>query len=530
MKAQRKHSAILWLGAASVGLMVACGSNGVSGSASTGVALTESPVLGTVTLNDSSAQPQTRTVDMQADGQFSLDVDGLVAPFVLRADWTDDTGARQIYAVAEGRENLDINSISDVAFTGACDGEDEHQVFDHSDSKRKHSASTSASAMIVKLHTALAPLFERYGIANPKADKAAVRALLKDVQVTKDHGTVTVTNRATHGVIFVGPLSDLASGIFSAENMPAGPGGLPGTCTSFTYSPFGLCQPDGSRARTVLTSLPDACTGGVPVTTEACNYLPPANSCTSFTYPDFGACQPGNSQSRTVLTSLPVNCTGGSPITSQACTYVPPVNACTSFTYSAYGSCQSDSTQSRTVQASLPAGCTGGSPIISQACTYVPPVNTCTSFTYSAYGSCQSDSTQSRTVLTSLPASCTGGSPITSQACTYIPPVSTCTSFTYSAYGSCQSDSTQSRTVLTSLPASCTGGSPITSQACTYVPPGIDGSALYTQYCSGCHGNSYKGAAASDTKSAIDNNVGGMGSAALRALTPAQLDAIAAAP
>jgi hypothetical protein len=384
MKAQRKHSAILWLGAASIGLLVACGSNGVEGSAATGVALTESPVLGTVTLNDSSAQPQTRTAAMQSDGQFSLDVNGLVAPFVLRADWTDDSGARQIYAVAEGRENLDLNSISDVAYTGACNGEDEHQVFDHSDSKRKRSASTSASAMLVKLHTALAPLFERYGIANPKADKAPVRALLKDVQVTKDHGTVTVTNRATHGVIFVGLLSDLASGIFSAENMPTGgTGGLPGTCTSFTYS-------------------------------------------------DFGACQPGNSQSRTVLTSLPASCTGGSPITSQACTYVPPVNACTAFTYS--------------------------------------------------------------------------------------------------AYGSCQSDSTQSRTVLTSLPASCTGGSPITSQACTYVPPGIDGPALYTQYCSGCHGNRYKGAAASDTKSAIDNNVGGMGSAALRALTPAQLDAIAAAP
>jgi cytochrome c5 len=383
MKAQRKHSAVLWFVAASLALSVACGSNEVAGSPATGVALTDSPVQGTITLNDSSAPPQTRTVAMQADGQFSLDVDGLVPPFVLRADWTDDTGARLLYAVADGRENLDLHSISDVAFARACDGEDEHQVFDHSDSDRKRNASTSASALIVKLHTALAPLFERYGIANPAADKAAVRALLKDVQVTKDHGTVTVTNRATHGVIFVGLLSDLESGTFSAENMPIGPGGQPGTCTSFTYS---------------------------------------------------------------------------------------------------------------------------------------------------AYGSCLPDSTQSRTVLTSLPASCSGGTPVITQACTYVPPVTTCTSFTYSAYGACQADNSQSRTVLTSLPASCSGGTPVTSQACTYVPPGIDGLALYNQYCSGCHGNRYKGAAASDTKSAIDNNTGGMGSAALRALTPAQLDAIAAAP
>jgi mono/diheme cytochrome c family protein len=83
--------------------------------------------------------------------------------------------------------------------------------------------------------------------------------------------------------------------------------------------------------------------------------------------------------------------------------------------------------------------------------------------------------------------------------------------------------------VLTSLPAGCTGGSPVTTQACTFVPP-IDGAALYTQFCAGCHGNSKKGRPASATLAAINANVGGMGSAALRALTPAQLDAIAAAP
>ncbi|MBL0278186.1 MAG: cytochrome c [Anaeromyxobacter sp.] len=66
-------------------------------------------------------------------------------------------------------------------------------------------------------------------------------------------------------------------------------------------------------------------------------------------------------------------------------------------------------------------------------------------------------------------------------------------------------------------------------QACTYTPP-LDGTALYNQYCAGCHGNSKKGASASSTQSAINSNRGGMGSAALRALTPAQLAAIAAAP
>ena len=138
---------------------------------------------------------------------------------------------------------------------------------------------------------------------------------------------------------------------------------------------------------------------------------------------------------------------------------------------------------------------------------------------------CSSDLTQSRTVTSSSPSGCTGGSPVTSQACTYVPPVTACTSFAYSTWGACQSTNTQSRTVTSSSPSGCTGGSPVTSQACTYVAP-IDGAALYTQYCSGCHGTSKKGSSASVIQAAIDSNRGGMGS--LKLLTPEQVAAIAA--
>jgi hypothetical protein len=99
------------------------------------------------------------------------------------------------------------------------------------------------------------------------------------------------------------------------------------------------------------------------------------NTCTSFTYSAFGACQSNNTQTRTVLTSSPAGCTGGSPVLSQACTYVPPPVTCTSFTYTAFGACQSNNTQTRTVLTSSPAGCTGGSPVLSQACIFTP---TCT--------------------------------------------------------------------------------------------------------------------------------------------------------
>jgi mono/diheme cytochrome c family protein len=56
----------------------------------------------------------------------------------------------------------------------------------------------------------------------------------------------------------------------------------------------------------------------------------------------------------------------------------------------------------------------------------------------------------------------------------------------------------------------------------------IDGTALYNQYCSGCHGTSKKGSSAAAIQAAINANTGGMGS--LSTLTPDQIAAIAAAP
>lgn len=64
---------------------------------------------------------------------------------------------------------------------------------------------------------------------------------------------------------------------------------------------------------------------------------PSPTTCTSFTYSAWGECQPDNTQSRNVLAFSPSGCTGGNPVTTQSCTYTPPTQTCTSFTYSAWG-------------------------------------------------------------------------------------------------------------------------------------------------------------------------------------------------
>jgi hypothetical protein len=291
---------------------------------------------------------------------------------------------------------------------------------------------------------ALAPLFDLYKVPNPIVtsdddEASGLIQLLHAVRITVASGTVTLTNRQTSGVIYSAPISALDTGTFNAANLP---GATTSTCT-YGYSDWSACQ-NGTQTRTVASASPAGCLG-TPVLSQSC----------------------------TVGTPPPPP---------------PPPATCTAFTYSTWGACQPDGTQTRTILASSPSGCTGGAPVTTQACTYVPPVTTCTSFTYSAFGACQPDGTQTRAVLTSSPSGCTGGAPVTSQACTYVPPPPpTCSSFAYSAWGACQPDGIQTRTVVTSSPSGCTGGAPVTTQACTYTPP-IDGAALYTQYCSSCHG------------------------------------------
>jgi hypothetical protein len=320
---------VLALGAAALGALA--GGCGKEHATRSGLASTDTPVVASISLNDSSVPSVNRTTSSGSDGTFSLSMAGLNPPFLLRVEWTDSGGARRLYGVAEGHDNLDVNALTDLAFCGgSTSASDDAMVFEHSDAEGKHQAGMRARALLAKLSIELAPLFARYGITDPRTDRDAVRELLRDVQVTRRDGVVTVTNRATGGVIFVGPISDLASGVFTAANMPPGPGAT--TCTAFTYSAFGACQVDGTQTRTILTSSPDGCSGGAPVTTQTCVFVPPVNTCTSFTYSAYGACQADNTQTRTVLTSAPAGCTGGAPVTTQACVFVPPIDGAALYT------------------------------------------------------------------------------------------------------------------------------------------------------------------------------------------------------
>lgn len=339
-------STLRWTGAATLGLaLAACGLGDATGPTASGLALTGAAVPGTVTLNDASRPTQTRTATTSPDGTFAIQVAGLLPPYLLRVEWDDPAGVRRLYAVAAGNDVVDVNGLSDLAYGGASLGEVEADLFAASDAGRKQELARKARTVLAGLGATLSPLFERYGVADPQADRDAVRLLLADVGFARAGGVVSVTNRATSGLIFEGPLSDLGAGTLHPAAMPAGP-----PCLAFTYADYGPCQPTGTRSRSVLTATPVGCSGGAPDTSQACLYVPPHSSCVTVTYSDFGACLPDGTQSRSVLASTPAGCTRDSLVTSQGCRYVPPLDGAALYALYCSG-CHGDGKKARTAAA-----------------------------------------------------------------------------------------------------------------------------------------------------------------------------------
>jgi hypothetical protein len=279
----------------------------------TGLAAADSPVS-SVSLKD-SATPQTLlTTTPDANGGFSFNVAGLAAPFMLKAD--APSGA--VYAIASQSGPANVNAITTVAVAAASPTHEAENSWSGHDSHSSH----DIGSVIRSLGTVLKPLFDRYGITRIGEDDEGshLRALLHDVSFTVKSGVITVANRATGGIIFTGPLSNLASGTFHAENMPAGPGGTPPPSCTHAYNAWGCCQSDGTQTRTVASATPVGCTG-TPVLSQSCTYVPPVTCTLATAVPSCSACHavpPASHTGRSLTCATchgPVNNGTGTPST-----------------------------------------------------------------------------------------------------------------------------------------------------------------------------------------------------------------------
>jgi mono/diheme cytochrome c family protein len=479
-------------------------------------------------LTDASQPARTRKTTTGADGSFAFTLGGLTPPYILKAQWTDRSGTRQLYAVAEEAGTTNINPFTDIAFVAAVGAADSSSVSTNPDAEMIRAASRNKRTIMQQLLNKLEPLFALYGTdSDPDSDHydanhTGLDAMLDDIRIIVKDGMVIVTDRRTGKIIFKAPVNNIDAGTFYPENMPGQPGQIDGA--NLYASNCGSCHGSLASSEVAAASAADI-QDAIDENTGGMGSL---DTLTALQVQAIAAALAGGT---TTPPPPPPTTTDGATLYADSCA-------------SCHGALASSNVKIRTASAITTAidGNTGGMgtsvlralssaqiDAIAAALaggTTPPPPAACT-YTYSSWGTCQSNGTQSRSLLTTSPAGCTG-TPVLTQTCTYVPPPPAACSYTYTSWGTCQSNNTQTRTVLTTSPAGCTG-TPVLTQSCTYVAP-IDGAALYSQYCASCHGNSKKGSSASATQTAIDTNRGGMGTTELRSLTPEQIAAISAAP
>jgi len=239
MKMRKQINAIFAVCAMMLGIVLAgCGSsNGdraVPSNAVTGVAAFGAPIYGTVTLRDASIPAKVVTTATSPDGQFMVNTNGLTPPYILTVSWPDQSSANQLHSFAAGQGRTNINPFSNVVLAAAAGVSDPSEIPANPGPDVYRSIASRQQSVINSLMKKLASLFALYGASQDpvsgeyEADHTGLDALFDDVKISVSNGMISVTNKATGGVIFTAPINNIDSGTFTAGNMPTQPGQVSG--------------------------------------------------------------------------------------------------------------------------------------------------------------------------------------------------------------------------------------------------------------------------------------------------------------
>lgn len=205
-------------------LLSACGGGG-GGTASTatpstlisGTAAAGSPIIGKVTIKDSLGAQ--KTVDIAADGKYTVDVAGMTAPFLFRAAGT--VGGRDVALVsaatsADMGKTINITPFTDLIVANIA-GMAAEQYFTNNNPSAATLTATELSTATTALTERIRPVLAAMGVASSidllrtafNADRSGLDAVMDVVKVTVDPTTAqaTIKNLITQAEI----RDDLAS-------------------------------------------------------------------------------------------------------------------------------------------------------------------------------------------------------------------------------------------------------------------------------------------------------------------------------
>ena len=211
-----------------VALVAGCGgggggdSAGVSPQVVSGVAATGSPLVGQVTLRDSSSARKDKATVIANDGTFAIDVSDMTAPFLLKASGTADGVDRTLYSFADKPGIANINPLSSVAVANAAGVDDPATVFDKADAATLDKMKSGMPGSVNTLKSKLKVLLDGFSVANTDpvkdpftADHTGLDGMFDNVKIVIAKGTLTITNATTGAVIFSARVRDIASGHFT---------------------------------------------------------------------------------------------------------------------------------------------------------------------------------------------------------------------------------------------------------------------------------------------------------------------------
>jgi len=166
-----------------------------------GIAAAGAPIIGTVTIKDSSSTPIERVTTIAADGSYSIDVSGMKAPFALRADGYVGGRTYHLYSAAV---NADINgTINITPFTDLIIANMAQQIAEEYYTSGAFSSMTNGelTAAEAALQAKLQPILTALGVSASidllrtsfNADHTGLDRVIDVVKVTVDPATVEAT-------------------------------------------------------------------------------------------------------------------------------------------------------------------------------------------------------------------------------------------------------------------------------------------------------------------------------------------------
>lgn len=176
---------------------------GPTGSVLTGTAAAGAPIIGLVTIKDSSSPPKTKSVSIEADGKYTIDVAGMTAPFMMRADGTVGGRTYSLYSAATSADvngTVNVTPLTDLIVANIA-GQIAETFFASGNFSTLTPAALTAES--TALRTRLQPILSALGVAASidllrssfSADHSGLDAALDVLRVEVDPATQTAVIR-----------------------------------------------------------------------------------------------------------------------------------------------------------------------------------------------------------------------------------------------------------------------------------------------------------------------------------------------